>query len=236
VVDLQAYWTQISQQRRTGDDIVTISQIVCWGAKGQAKVLNEFLPLLGYQLVACFDNDPNILSPFEDVPLIGNWTAFAKWREQNSGPMSCIVAIGGQNGCDRLNIQSRLASSRLTPVILVHPTAFVARGARLGAGTQILAMSAVCVDARLGDACIVNTRASVDHECTIANGVHIGPGATLCGEVRVDECAFIGAGATILPRVHIGRGAVVGAGALVSRDVPPESCVVGIPARIQTRA
>ena len=210
---------------------MTRSPIVCWGAKGQAKVLYEFLPALGYHLIACFDNNPDARSPFEDVPLVGDWNAFAVWRGQHAGPIACVVSIGGENGSERMDVQMRLAYAGLRPVTLVHPTAFVAKNAAIGAGTQILAMSAVCAEARLGDACIVNTRASVDHECTLGSGVHIGPGATLCGEVRVNDFAFVGAGATILPHVQIGRGAVVGAGAVVARDVPPGSCVVGVPAR-----
>lgn len=217
--------------RGSGGDILTQSSLICWGAKGQAKVLREFLPELGYNLIACFDNNLSVTSPFEDVPLVGDWSSFALWRDHNAGPIACIVAIGGDNGAERLEIQRRLSDSGLRPVVLIHPTAFTAANAVFGPGTQVLAMSAVGVETRLGDACIINTRASVDHECTLGNSVHIGPGATLCGEVRVDDFAFVGAGATILPRVHIGRRAIVAAGAVVTRDVAPGSCVVGVPAR-----
>lgn len=43
---------------------------------------------------------------------------------------------------------------------------------------------------------------------------------------------WIGANATILPGVTIGDGAIVAAGAVVSRDVPPNIVVGGVPARI----
>jgi sugar O-acyltransferase (sialic acid O-acetyltransferase NeuD family) len=206
--------------------------MIVWGAKGQARVLREFVSVLGYEIIACFDNDPDIEAPFGDVPLVGGWSAFDQWRVLNTGSVACAVAIGGQNGVDRLNVQKRLTAAGLRPVSLCHPTAFVAANATIGTGTQILALAAVCVDVTLGDACVVNTRASVDHECSIGHSVHIGPGATLCGEVHVEDFAFIGAGATILPRVRIGRKSVVGAGAVVSRDVPPGSRVVGVPARL----
>jgi acetyltransferase-like isoleucine patch superfamily enzyme len=56
----------------------------------------------------------------------------------------------------------------------------------------------------------------------------------LQGETRApviieDDC-WIGAGATILGEVHVGRGAVIGAGSVVTRDVPPNAVVAGIPA------
>lgn len=115
---------------------------------------------------------------------------------------------------------------------LVHPLSFIASSAVLGDGTQILAHALVAADAHLGAACIVNHKASVDHECQLADGVHVAPMATLCGCVNVAACAMIGAGAVVLPRLHIGRGSIVGAGAVVTRDVPDQVIVVGNPATI----
>ena len=42
----------------------------------------------------------------------------------------------------------------------------------------------------------------------------------------------VGANATVLQGVSIGEGAVIGAGAVVTRDVPPWSIAVGIPAKV----
>jgi maltose O-acetyltransferase len=50
--------------------------------------------------------------------------------------------------------------------------------------------------------------------------------------VKIEHGAVIMAGATILAGVTIGRGAVVGAGAVVTRDVPPNTFVGGVPARV----
>ncbi|BAZ67303.1 MAG: gamma carbonic anhydrase family protein [Pelatocladus maniniholoensis HA4357-MV3] len=48
----------------------------------------------------------------------------------------------------------------------------------------------------------------------------------------VERGSLIGIGAVILDGVRIGAGSIVGAGAVVTKDVPPQSLVVGTPAKI----
>lgn len=50
--------------------------------------------------------------------------------------------------------------------------------------------------------------------------------------IRIEDNVWVGAGATILDGVRIGSGSVIGAGAVVTRDIPPNSFAVGVPARV----
>ena len=50
--------------------------------------------------------------------------------------------------------------------------------------------------------------------------------------VVIKKNAWIGAGATILPGVTVGENAIVAAGAVVSKDVPANAIVGGIPAKV----
>ena len=208
------------------------AELILWGASGHAKVLAECAERLGYRVVALFDNDPSASSPLAGVAVHRGWDGFLRWRQSQPGPVSFLVAIGGQKGADRLQIHERLEREGLVPISIVHPTAYVAGNATIDPGCQVLANAAVGVEVRLGRQTIVNTSASVDHECVLGDGVHIAPGATLAGCVWVGDRSLVGAAAVVLPRVRIGRDVIVGAGAVVVRDVPDATTVAGNPARV----
>ena len=53
--------------------------------------------------------------------------------------------------------------------------------------------------AQVGDFVIVNTLASVDHDCRLADGVHVSPRATLAGNIELDTCVSAGIGAVVKP-------------------------------------
>jgi len=146
-----------------------------------------------------------------------------------------LVAVGGDKGKMRLEMQEYLESEGLVALTAQHPTAFVADNASVGVGSQILAHAMVCVEVRIGRSCIINTGASVDHECHLDDGVHICPGARLAGCIEVGRFAMIGTGAVVLPRLKIGEGALVGAGAVVTKDVAAYTVVAGNPARVLRR-
>ena len=50
--------------------------------------------------------------------------------------------------------------------------------------------------------------------------------------VMIGDGTWLGHNVTVTAGVSIGRGAVIAAGAVVTRDVPPYSLAVGIPARV----
>lgn len=111
-----------------------------------------------------------------------------------------------------------------------HPSAIVSPHARVEPGSFCAAGAVVNAGAHIAHHAIANTGAVIEHDCELAEGVHVAPGAVLGGSVRVGAWALVGLGARVMPGITIGAYAVVGAGAVVTRDVPDDATVVGVPA------
>ena len=60
----------------------------------------------------------------------------------------------------------------------------------------------------------------------------VGQGSTEKQPVTIGDDVWIGIRAIITPGVHIGNGCIIGAGAVVTKDAPPYSIVVGVPAKV----
>ena len=87
--------------------------------------------------------------------------------------------------------------------------------------------------ASVGEHCIINTRAVVEHDNVIEDYVHISPNAALGGTVRVGEQTHIGIGASVRNNIEICEGCIIGAGAAVVKNMTESGTYVGVPARVK---
>jgi sugar O-acyltransferase (sialic acid O-acetyltransferase NeuD family) len=184
-----------------------MKELIIWGSSGHAKVLEELFNFSEYRIVALVDNNKEAKSVIANTPLLNGIEGFTNWLKQrnNSTQLYGIVAIGGALGLDRLKIQKLLVNKNVKIINAIHPFSYLAKNTCIGEGTQILAGAVIASSANIGNGVIINTASSIDHECILHDGVHIGPGATLAGCVEVGSCTFIGAGAVVLPRIKIGK-------------------------------
>lgn len=128
--------------------------------------------------------------------------------------------------------------------VYVAPTAAVIGDVVIGDHSSIWFGATVRGDygpIRIGERCSVQDSATVHvfHDETgpvpteIGDNVTIGHGAVIEGCV-VGSGVLIGANAVLLPGVSVGEGSIVAASALVRGDeqIPPETMVAGVPARL----
>lgn len=138
-----------------------------------------------------------------------------------------VIAIGDPS--TRRSIDERLGDHR--GAVLVDPSARIGADVELGAGAMVYPQSTITTNVRIGRHSHVNCGCVVSHDVRIGDHVSLSPGVLLNGAVTIGDGAFLGTGAIVLPGVRVGQGAVVGAGAVVTEDVPPDTTVVGVPAR-----
>jgi acetyltransferase EpsM len=115
---------------------------------------------------------------------------------------------------------------------IVHPTARISAKSTLGEGTIVSAGVIIAAHTNLGRHVIVNRGALIGHHTKIGDYATIQPGANIAGLCNIADAAYIGMGAIVLGRISIGSHSIVGAGAVVTKDVPDNVQVVGIPAKI----
>ena len=207
----------------------TVAWCDVYGAGGHAQVVTDVLGTLGLR-VRRFLND----NPERRHPATGEMAPGIRLTGVDAFPpqdLPLVMAVG-RNG-ERAELVRMLGDQQPSPSFLraVHPTAIVAPTATIGEGSVVLHGTVIQAGARIGSHVLVNTAASVDHDCVVGDFAHVSPHATLCGHVEVGEGTHIGAGAVVIPSVRIGRWCRVGAGAVVLRDVPDHTTVVGNPAR-----
>ncbi|WP_338516643.1 NeuD/PglB/VioB family sugar acetyltransferase [Alteromonas gracilis] len=212
----------------------TLGVLIWGGVTGQAGVVAGVIHALGYQIEALVDTDINATAQFEEGIFVAGEDAIETYLSSANLPRFFVVAIGS-SGQARCQVADKLMALGMEPLTLIHPSAWVASSATIEPGCQILGASAISENARLGRQTIVNTNATIDHDTVIGQGVHIMLTATLTGLIEVGDYATIGANATVLPRLKVGRHGFVGAGAVVTKHVPDNTTVIGVPARVKMR-
>jgi len=148
------------------------------------------------------------------------------------GALGGIVAIGDNSTRAKVVARIREQVPEFAFVTAIHPAATLGRGTCIGAGTAIMAGAIVNPGTKTGEHCIVNTKASLDHDNVMGNFSSLGPGAITGGNVRIGQFAVLAQGACVIHGRQIGEHAVVGAGSTVLRDIPPFTVSYGTPARV----
>jgi UDP-N-acetylbacillosamine N-acetyltransferase len=205
--------------------------IVIWGTAGHALVVADIIRLQGEYEIIGFLDDINLdrhHTEFCGASVLGGREQLDGLRQK--GVNTLILGFGDCLG--RLKLAELVATKGFRCATAIHPQAIIASDVQIGQGSVAAAGAVINPGSHIGEQVIINTCASVDHECRIANGVHICPGAHLAGRVMVGMATWVGIGAIVVDRVRIGAGTLIGAGAVVVNDIPDGVVAYGVPARV----
>jgi sugar O-acyltransferase (sialic acid O-acetyltransferase NeuD family) len=194
--------------------------MIVYGASGHAKVVIELLEVNGVDDIEIWDDS--------DKSAVWQY-AVKKPSLQYEGHLQMVIGIGSNQSRKKVAEKCAGIADFVTPI---HTSAIISQRATVQEGTVVMAGVTVNADTQVGKHCIINTSASIDHDCILEDYVHISPNATLSGSVSVGEGTHIGAGAVVIQGINIGKWCTIGAGAVIIRDVPDFATVVGNPGKI----
>lgn len=161
----------------------------------------------------------------QNKPILGELS----WLGDN--PNTYVVCGVGAPEHRRALIK-RITSFDVQFATLVHPSVVKTNWIAIGVGSIITAGCILSNHIVVSDHVHINPSCTIGHDVTLESYVSLAPGALVSGNVHVHEGAYIGTGASIIEKKAIGAWSIVGAGSTVLRDVPANSTVVGVPAKV----
>lgn len=203
-----------------------MNDYVVLGGGGHARVLAHTLQRLGHRVLGyTAPVDEGLL---RGTPWLGDDASLGRLA-----PGSRVVLGVGKIAIEtpRLLLLERLQGQGMRFPVVRAATALVHDEVEIEAGSVVMDGAIVVTGSRLGRACIVNTHATVDHDCVLGDDVHVAPGATLSGGITVGDRCLIGTGASLIQGVTLCADCLIGAGATVTDDIVTPGTYVGTPAR-----
>jgi len=204
-----------------------------YGAGGQGRVVIDILEKEQvYEIAGLVDDDRELWgTSVYGYEVLGGADRLTGLL--SAGVRGIIVAIGDNKV--RALLMRKVSEIGFDLVSTVHPSAVVARGAKIGPGCVVMANTTLSPGVELGEGAAVGTASNIAHDNIIGHYVYISAGVHFAGGVQVGDFSLIGVGAAIAPHIRIGRGVVIGAGASVITDIPDNATAVGVPARVLER-
>lgn len=205
--------------------------VIVLGAGGHAKVLINALQLCSVEILGITDPDPALIGhEILGVSVIGTDDKLKDYSVEKVHLVNGLGSVSLPKA--RCKIFEKYKKLGFVFATVVHPTAIIAAAVKIGEGAQLMAGVILQPGVCIGDNVIINTRASVDHDCAIGSHTHIAPGVILSGDVKVGIGGHVGTGASMVQGVGVGNDCLIGAGSVVLKDLPDGVKAYGCPAKV----
>lgn len=157
-----------------------------------------------------------------------------KLREASFATKKLLVQLNISSDAEEIRrLLSQITGSEIDESIAVFTPLYINYGKHIKIGKNVF-INFDCVFLGLGGITIEDGVLIAPKVSLLSEGHPVSPKerqALVPGHIHIRKNAWIGAGATILPGVIVGENAVVAAGSVVSKEVPANTVVGGIPAK-----
>jgi sugar O-acyltransferase (sialic acid O-acetyltransferase NeuD family) len=205
-----------------------MSGLMILGAGGHGKVIAEIAELMAKWDEIVFLDDNQKLTEVNGYNVIGK---LHDYRIHKDRYPYAFVAIGKNEL--RLKLIENLKKEGFVVPVLVHPFTAISNNCQIREGTVVMAGAVVNTNVLIGKGCIINTSCSIDHDCILEDGVHISPGVHLGGTVTIGKYTWVCLGSNIINNIVIGSNTIVASGSVVTKNIPDNVMVAGVPATIK---
>ena len=196
---------------------MTNPSLILIGAGGHARSCIDVIEQQGqYQIAGLIGMPDEVLTKHLGYVIIGTDSNLPELAKNYRYALITIGQI--QNAEHRIRLYHQAIQFGFQLPIIIAPTAHVSRHAVLGAGTIVMHGAIVNAGAKVGNNCIINTLALLEHDTIVEDHCHIATSATLNGDVAVGAGSFVGSGSVIKEGVAIGKDCRVGIGLTVRHN------------------
>jgi UDP-perosamine 4-acetyltransferase len=193
-------------------------RVILIGGGGHARVLIDALRLTEVEIVGIIDQKYGEgFSSQVDVTVLGNDDAVLKYDPIEIRLVNAVGSISST--LKRKMIFEKFQAMGYRFQTVIHPSAVIASDVQLEEGVQVLAGAVIQTGSRIGANTIVNTKASVDHDCLVGRHVHLAPGVTLSGGVAIGDEVHMGTGSVVIQNIRVTGPGLVRAGSVVIQDL-----------------
>ena len=203
------------------------------GAKGFAKEVAEVLLQLNHKAPIAFYDDISKDLPqylFEQYPVLVNIQEAKDFMQQHNN----TFVLGTGNPLVRKKMAELLIQAGGKMETVISPFARVGLlGTTIMEGCSIMTGSVITSEVYIATGVLINLNCTIGHNCSIGQFTELSPGVHLSGYVTVGAFTTLGTGAVVLPGINIGQHAVIAAGSVVTKDVPDNVMVAGVPAQVK---
>ena len=199
-----------------------------FGREVQALILSINNIHATYNVIGFFDDGHPKGEIINGIPTLGSIDDLNKWNDR----LCVVIAVG--NPFTKKSIIKKITNPKIIFPTLIHPNVWIGdeRFVKIGKGCIICAGNMITTNIVINDFVILNLGCTVGHDSVIGKYSAFMPSVNISGEVNIGNLVYVGTGVKIINQLEIGEGTIIGAGAVVTKTLPSNCTVVGVPAKV----
>jgi sugar O-acyltransferase (sialic acid O-acetyltransferase NeuD family) len=202
------------------------SEIIIIGSGGHAVSIANVAISAGYNIkffLDIYSHESHLLG-YKIVQNIDSYINFDN--------VSFAIGIGNNSIRERVfeEFSRKYKNIKFPP--LMHKSSIISSFCTIDVGVIVMPQAVIGPNTKIGKFCIINTHASIDHDCIMHDFSSLAPSAVTGGRVMIGYRSAVSIGAVVKDNLFIGNDSVLGANSYLHNNLGSNQIVVGSPAKL----